>query len=253
MELDRGLPIRFFTAGTEHGQEHIRRPRGSSVFHQILVVVSGTGFLKCQGRTYELKSGCACFTAKATPVEYGSTENLVTAFLTADGPAVEGLMAHYGCDGFLLYEAVNAEKLVADIRRIIQSYYAHKPSGRLSALTYGFYADFFEQQTGQATALDRVVKHMEMHFMEKLTLAQLADIGYMSVSKLSHDFKSRFGISVFTYILNLRLSFARTLLISDASQTVKEAAAACGFEDVSYFCRAYKGKFGHSPSKERSR
>jgi AraC-like DNA-binding protein len=252
LEQDEGLPIRFFTACTYHSQERICRPEGSSVFHQIMIVVSGTGLLKCQSRTYDLKSGCAFFTAKGTPVEYSSTENLVTAFLTADGPAVEGLMAHYDCDGFLFLEEVNREKYLLDIDRVIKGCRAHRPSGVLSAQTYSLYADFFSQQSDPATPLEQVVRYMENHFMRKLTLSQLADIGCMSVSKLCHDFKCKYGVSVFTHILSLRLAYARTLLTTDGGQTVKAVAAACGFEDVSYFCRAYKRKFGRSPAKERS-
>lgn len=246
--MEKSLPIWFVTACCEHAQEPICRPEGSRVFHQLMVVVSGKGQLECRGQVYKLRPGCAFFTAKGVPVAYHSTDALVTAFLTADGPAVEQLMAFYGCDGFLFRQG--SGKYVEDMGRVIAACRKHSPSGMLSALTYGIYADFFQQD--QLAPLDQVVRYMEDHFMAKLTLKQLADRGNMSVSKLCHDFKRKYGLSVFAHILNLRLSYARTLLTSDASQTIKEVASSCGFEDVSYFCRAYKAKFGHSPSKERS-
>jgi len=246
---ERTLPILFFAACTDHPQEYIRRS-GACHFHQIMVVVDGTGFLKCGGNTYELKRGCAFFTSKTTPVEYYGTE-LVTAFVAAVGPAVDTMMDFYGSDGFLFYESVNVDPMVADINRIISGSLEDRPAGFLSGLTYAFYTDFFELRNRSATALDRIVTYIEKNFMKKLTLAQLAAIGSMSVSKLSHDFKRRFGVSVFEYILDLRLNYARAQLVFNPNLTTKEAAFSCGFDDVSYFCRAYKEKFSRTPGEER--
>ena len=71
------------------------------------------------------------------------------------------------------------------------------------------------------------------------------------MSKLCHEFKRQFGYSVVTYINDVRLGYARELLQNDEATTVKAAAMSCGFEDVSYFCRAYKKKFGVTPTGDR--
>ena len=152
----KSLPIYFYTACDRHLQESIKRPNGLSDFHQILFVVAGKGILKYGDRTYELQKGSAFFTAIGVPMEYRNTGDLVTAFLTASGPAVTDLMNCFSCDGFLFYESVNVEKYVADISRIINKYYERKQEGMLSAMVYSFYTDFFEQQNNHDTLLLRL-------------------------------------------------------------------------------------------------
>ena len=247
------LPIYFFTACSHHLQENINRPNGASLFHQVMFVVDGTGILKCDSHSFELKKGCAFFTAADMPVEYINTEGLITAFLTARGSAVNDIMKYFSCNGFLFYESINYEKYLSEINNIIQKYHEHKREGLLSAMVYSFYTDFFEHQNNQLTKLDEVTLYIEKNFMKKLTLAQLADIGCMSVSKLCHEFKKKYNLSVFQYILNLRLTYAHTLLLTSPKTTTKEAAVSSGFDDISYFCRAYKNKFGINASEEQKR
>ena len=72
------------------------------------------------------------------------------------------------------------------------------------------------------------------------------------MSKLCHDFKRDMGCPVFAYILNMRLTYAQRFLRSYPDVRIKDAALSCGFEDLSYFCKAYKKKFGRSPAADRN-
>lgn len=244
------LPIYFYTACGKYNQETMNRPAGSQDFHQILIVLSGKGILKHDGKTYELKKGSAFFTAQGVASKYINIDGLITAFLTARGDGMEQILKHFNCGSFLFYESVNTEKYTADINKIIKEYYEHKRESILSALTYSFYIDFFDQlNENSLEILDKTVLYIEKNFAKKLTLSKLAEINQSSVSKLCHDFKNKYGCTVFQHILNLRLTYAYNLLANKSNIKTKDAAATCGFDDVSYFCRAYKNKFGINPSK----
>lgn len=253
--LPEGLrepPVYFCTASAHYPQKTTRYPEGALQFHQILMVVSGTGELHCGGETHPLSRGCAFFTAMGQETEYVNTGGLVTAFLTARGEAMEGMLEHYGCGSFLFAPRTDLEKSLEAIRQIIREYYERKREGLLSAMTYRFFVDFLEEQLRfPMSALDQTGLYIEKHFREKLTLEGLAAVTGVSVSKLCHDFKTRFGCSVFSYILDLRLTYGRRLLLSTREARIQEAAHACGFEDVSYFCKAYKKKFGKTPAQDR--
>ncbi len=249
-ENDKALPICFYTVCDKHLQEYIIRPAGSLTFSQILFIVEGNGILKCGGHTYELKKGSAFFTGPDVPVEYINNGGLVSAFLTVKGTAVPELMKYFSCDGFLFYESVNIEKYLFNMKKIIDEYYTQKREGLLSAMVYSFYVDFFEEQNN-AVAQDKVVLYIEKNFMKNLTLTELSEIGNCSVSKLCHDFKNKFNCSVFAYILDLRLNYARNLLHFNPKMLIKDAALSCGFNNVSYFCYAYKRKFNTTPSENR--
>ena len=73
----------------------------------------------------------------------------------------------------------------------------------------------------------------------------------LSNSRLRHIFKAERGIAPGQFIKSLRLQRARELLESSIL-TVKEVMTEAGFNDKSYFTRAFKQCFGVSPSAYRS-
>lgn len=63
-------------------------------------------------------------------------------------------------------------------------------------------------------------------------------------------FKQVFGISPYQYILAKRLEYANELL-NDTRLRVTAIARECSFRDVFTFSKAFKRKYGFSPSKRR--
>jgi AraC-like DNA-binding protein len=61
------------------------------------------------------------------------------------------------------------------------------------------------------------------------------------------------GLSITDRIMELRLEKARAMLTGDRQCNLKisEVAAACGFNELSYFHRSFRRRFGASPAKFR--
>lgn len=61
------------------------------------------------------------------------------------------------------------------------------------------------------------------------------------------------GMSITDRIMSLRLEKARALLTEDhqCSLRISDVAAACGFNELSYFHRSFRRRFGASPAKFR--
>ena len=57
------------------------------------------------------------------------------------------------------------------------------------------------------------------------------------------------------FILNTRLEFSRTLLVSSETRdcTISELAFRAGFNSSAHFCRVFKRKFCISPNEMRAR
>jgi len=250
IEWQAFFPINFFSAHDFYEQKSILRKNGFQA-HQILLVLDGTGKVTCNGNTYGLGRGCAFFVAKDFPIEYVNTGGLVTAFLTFNGNYVKPLLEHYGCLDFLYYDAFPVGKYAEEITAIIQKFHSDEGSGEISARVFSFVVGFFEQKQKSPTLCEEVWAYMRKNFSQKLTLEELAEVGHCSVSKLCHDFKAQYGCAVIRYLVDFRLRRARDLLLTDADKPVKEVAISCGFEDVGYFCRAYKKSFGVTPSEDR--
>jgi AraC-like DNA-binding protein/mannose-6-phosphate isomerase-like protein (cupin superfamily) len=93
----------------------------------------------------------------------------------------------------------------------------------------------------------RAVRFVERHFREPLTLAQVAAVAHLSPHWFSEQFRVATGASFQGYLKRRRLQFARALLDS-TDLGVTEVCHAAGFNDPSYFGRAYRAQYGSSPS-----
>ena len=245
------LPIVLHSACAYFKQTTMEYLPGMQDFYQILFVLDGKGTLYCSDEVHPLKKGSAFFTSMGVPSKYINEGGLVTAFLTVTGDAIPQMQEHFGCGDFFFTDDADTEHFASLIKQIVDEYYSTKCEGTLSALSYAFYTEFFGKLTNPPIAsLHRTALYMEKNFAGKLTLDELAKINGSSVSKLCHDFKSKYGCTVFEHIMSLRLNYAYNLLNSGRAVKTKDAAASCGFDDVSYFCRSYKKKFGVSPTKK---
>ncbi len=87
-------------------------------------------------------------------------------------------------------------------------------------------------------------------YREELTLQQLADICGISLYHFSRIFKQVTGQSVIAYLNDYRMSKAE-MLIRSTDITISEISAAVGYTDNSYFTRAFRKRYGVSPSEYR--
>ena len=93
--------------------------------------------------------------------------------------------------------------------------------------------------------MNRILNYIEEHLEEKLTSGQLADIAGYSEYHFLQLFKAHTGYTVTRYLNLLRCDRAKQSLLSGC--TVKEAAAQCGFENLSYFTKVFKNCIGLLP------
>ena len=245
-------PISFYTVSEHYDQESINRK--SSKFHQILVVLGGHGRFTCGGASYELRAGSAFFTSRESRHSYERIKNLETAFITATGPAADALADMFSENGYIFFESVDTESFIESIRKIKRELKNGASAARLSAITYSIFTSFLslKDQTPSAYLSD-TVRYIDTHFSQSITIKELADLSAVSVSKLCHDFKAKYGISVFEYVMEIRLTYARELLINMPTMSAKYIAESSGFSDPGYFTKAYKKRFGLTPSQQKNR
>lgn len=103
----------------------------------------------------------------------------------------------------------------------------------------------YKQQAG-SNRLAFVVDYIKENIRENLNIDLLSDKACMSKSHFSRSFKNELGISPTDYILQERLRLARKYLKSTENQ-VQEVCFMAGFNNITYFIRAFKQKFGVTP------
>lgn len=90
------------------------------------------------------------------------------------------------------------------------------------------------------------------HLDEDLSLDALAHRAGLSVFHLHRVFSAAVGETPKQFTLRLKLGRAAALLLS-GRDTVLDIALACGFRSHEVFCRAFRRRFGMSPSAYRER
>ncbi len=105
---------------------------------------------------------------------------------------------------------------------------------------------------GAGYRLARVIRHMESHYAEELTLPQLADILGCSPAYLSRLFRAQVGQPPFEYLNRLRIRHACTLL-RRTQQTVTAIAVDVGYNNLSFFNRYFRKVMNCSPREYRRR
>lgn len=96
----------------------------------------------------------------------------------------------------------------------------------------------------------RVVRYVNEHLFEDLSLQAVADHFYCSRSQISRVFQQATGSSLWAYVTIKRLLAARAMI--QRGESAAAAGLKCGFSDYSSFYRAYQKQFHHSPRADAS-
>jgi transcriptional regulator GlxA family with amidase domain len=98
--------------------------------------------------------------------------------------------------------------------------------------------------------IERTIAYMKEHLHQPLQAAALASRANVSLSHYFALFKRLTGCTPIDYFIHLRMERAREMLESTAL-TVKEVAAALGYDDPFYFSRVFKSTSGLAPTDYR--
>ncbi|MCG3147191.1 MAG: HTH-type transcriptional activator RhaR [Verrucomicrobiae bacterium] len=149
---------------------------------------------------------------------------------------------------------------VADLLRALEKECRSERSGYESMMT-GLFLQLVtvlaractpEQVTqGPNERVTAVIGHMEEHYAERLTLADLAKVTHASPSTLMRLFRQATGVSPVDYLIRTRIWKACEHL-GNPTQSIKDIAFAVGFNDTNYFSRQFYRVMRTAPSKYRA-
>ena len=170
---------------------------------------------------------------------------------------------HLGACDYLL-KPVDPDELEQSIRRAIRQIEAGR---RLAALApiqpeadpaeagaeasgNDLAADADGESSQSALVMAHVRKYMEDNYMYDLSLDSVSEILHISPAYLSAQFKKYQKMNFLDCLTELRINAAKELL-ADPFRSTAEVASMVGYEDASYFARAFKKRTGMTPTQYR--
>ena len=107
-------------------------------------------------------------------------------------------------------------------------------------------------ETADTQRLKTLLQWLSAHYTEELRVADAAGVCSFSASHFMRWFRQMTGQSFVAFLNEYRLNTAAEALRT-TDETVLTIASRCGFENLSYFNRAFKAHFGMTPRDYRKK
>ena len=101
------------------------------------------------------------------------------------------------------------------------------------------------------TRMQRVLDHIDQHLDDDLDLGILSGVAAFSKFHFHRQFTSIFGVSVYRYVQLIRMKRASYRLAYRDAESVTDIAMDAGYDAPDAFARAFRQRFGQSPSSFR--
>ncbi len=100
--------------------------------------------------------------------------------------------------------------------------------------------------------VENIHEYIREHYMEHLSLAELAEQFYVEPSYLSRKFSQNYDETITAYITRCRMDKAKELMKDEANK-LEVISFEVGYDDYNYFSRVFRRLEGSSPSEYRKK
>lgn len=107
-----------------------------------------------------------------------------------------------------------------------------------------------ENEDAKEHTIIAIVRYMQEHLTEEISLNILAEQFHMSGQYISQLFKSEIGVNFLAYLTNIRMEQAKKLLLS-TPLSIAEISERSGYSDYRVFTKVFKKTEGVTPSQYR--
>ena len=97
-----------------------------------------------------------------------------------------------------------------------------------------------------------MLQYIQEHYYEELNIGQIANSALISDSECLRCFHSTIGTTPSQYVKQFRIQKAAELL-SSTNRKIVDIGTQCGFQEMSYFAKAFRDIKGCTPSEYRQR
>lgn len=100
--------------------------------------------------------------------------------------------------------------------------------------------------------VDKIITYIKNNYWDDINVNNIIEYVGLNRSYLSTLFKKNIGITIQEYLTVFRLSRANELL-DITNESIENVANSCGYKDPLVFTKAYKKKYGVTPTQHRKK
>lgn len=233
--------------------------RPNYILHYIL---KGKGTFRVGGVLYELSAGQGFLIEPGVQTFYQADKEEPWSYVWIgfDGEHAADYLSSLGLGGsHLTYRCSQRERLLEAVEMMLaQNTHTTVHQFMRQSLLYSFFSilaedlDVISSPGGQAGSIyvRRAVEFIQNNYCYPIRICDVADYVCINRSYLYTLFHRELSVSPQEYLSNCRLTHAAELLtLTDFS--VESVALSCGYGNALVFSKAFKARYGSSPSQYR--
>ena len=217
----------------------------------IEYVISGTGYINCNGKKYTVHSGDSYIIKSFTEHEYYADKQQPYQKIWANvsGALIDHLMHMFNLSDPVILRHVDLSEYFTRMHSQLDEKYDIE---KLATIIFGMIfkisesANPYEKQN--LPLAEKMRQHIDQNLNNKITTAEVAEHFHVTPIYASRVFKARYNQTINRYIINSTLDIAARWL-KNSDFTIAEISNLLGYCNDNYFASQFKKYHGVSPKQ----
>jgi len=220
----------------------------------------------CGTKSFQAAPGQMMLFSPNEPHEFHKVEESCTFLCLQISPKILPAMPHLQVEEYLLYKFLCQEEELAlkqDLAKLMESYLLRKEKyelycvGQSHMILYRLLTKVpvRELTPGETVSIDkrnarlkRLIRFVDENYMQKIRLADFAQMENCSLSYLSRFVKDTLNQNFQAYVTSVRFNCA-CKLIAAGEKKMLDVCMESGFSDYRYFSREFQKQYGMTPEQ----
>jgi AraC family L-rhamnose operon transcriptional activator RhaR/AraC family L-rhamnose operon regulatory protein RhaS len=227
--------------------------------YEFEIVLSGSGEMICNGKTWQLCRGMVCLLSPADFHEYRDCRDvsLLNLQFSENGIGYEILSSFLQQKTAVIYADEKSLQAFVTLCELLDGSACGPYRGSCDRkLLECAILLFLNQCTAKTqppeavSPIQKAILYVDSHFRENPPMAEVAALFYLNETYFCRLFRKTTGFSYKTYLRQRKLNASLSLL-RYTRLPVAQIAGRCGYDTVSHFNREFKSAYGIAPTTFR--